>query len=483
MTCSLSDVIAALDDFLVELLLCCGSKAGPLLASSRNIQIGLDHSRGLAPARFGIELDTFQNFAQQLHTGSEGGTARALHFLQELQRQNRRSPPSSGLLAACRHVMACCSGGKVLTFGMNEDGRLGLGDFMDRRRPEEVPWPDHAPQPVQSSCGGGHSALVDAQGGVWTCGITDGRLGRADEQTLAHMPTFRRVEPLWQANIKVRSVSCGWSYTLFLTETGSVYTTQQGTSTVAAGPLGKISGLECVIQISAGNEHALALSDTKRVYAWGSNEESQCLCMPLPSRTLFGASTSHLELPARVVVLNNMLRPAGDEVVGISAGGSHSLAWTQLGSLLTWGSNRWGQLGRYDSFGGLHLCVTTADPVKVASAGNLTTLFLTTEGQVYGMGRSQEGQLGENSTSREIKQPVLVVAQAAEGCKVVDVCAGRGCSFFVLEDGTLAACGCGYNGRLGTGTDLNTRFVISVCGVQLHMRETNQLGDESSFDD
>lgn len=66
------------------------------------------------------------------------------------------------------------------------------------------------------------------------------------------------------------------------------------------------------------------------LYAWGSNLSGQL-------------GLGHREGPQKDPILIKSL--LGVPLVHITAGGQHSAALTQAGFLLTWGSNKYGQLG------------------------------------------------------------------------------------------------------------------------------------------
>lgn len=70
---------------------------------------------------------------------------------------------------------------------------------------------------------------------------------------------------------------------------------------------------EKVVDISCGESHVLALTDKFEVHAWGNNSMGQCGV---------GSSVSPLLRARKVVCLD------GIRIHQISAGTSHSIAWT-----------------------------------------------------------------------------------------------------------------------------------------------------------
>ena len=126
--------------------------------------------------------------------------------------------------------------------------------------------------------------------------------------------------------------------------------------------------------------------------AWGRNEKGQ-----------LGDATSTNRLSPTLVRLDGI---AGD-VSMIAAGAGHSLAITGNGSLYTWGSNEFGQLGRattgsfhstprkVDSFGAIRL--------KMASAGEKFSVVLGVDGSVWCWGQL----LGNVGNGGAVLEPTL----------------------------------------------------------------------------
>ena len=123
------------------------------------------------------------------------------------------------------------------------------------------------------------------------------------------------------------------------------------------------------------------------------------------------------------------------------------------------------------------LCLLAASPqdgattiVKVA-AGASHSLYLTDEGNLYGMGANNNGQLGVSGTDDRLT-PVLIASN------VIDMAAGYTHSLFVKNDGTLWAMGNNDYGQLGNGL----RYVSSLSPVQIATGvKTVAAGETSSF--
>src|ERR1019366_3859528 len=101
-------------------------------------------------------------------------------------------------------------------------------------------------------------------------------------------------------------------------------------------------------------------------------------------------------------------------VIAFSAGEFHSLALTEDGSLWGMGLNNDGQLGlgyihqtnqpQVIVFQGFRYYITS-----IAAGGN-HSLFLKSDGSLWGMGLNNHGQLGQGTYSQTNNSPELIVA-------------------------------------------------------------------------
>ena len=141
-------------------------------------------------------------------------------------------------------------------------------------------------------------------------------------------------------------------------------------------------------QIAAGDWHGLALTESGRIWAWGSNRSHQCGRKP-SSRSSNSQATT---------LLSPMPIPLDVSAEQIAAGRSHSVAIIrETHQVYCWGSTLHGQCGN----------VVRKTPVsphlvdglselgfqKISVAGN-HTLALTTGGRLFSWGDNSEGQLG-----------------------------------------------------------------------------------------
>jgi alpha-tubulin suppressor-like RCC1 family protein len=214
------------------------------------------------------------------------------------------------------------------------------------------------------------------------------------------------------------------------------------------GLLPKIDG------VSAGGTHILAFVKNGNVYAWGNNGDGQ----------LGNNSDEATSTPVQVIKSSDSTPLSG--VTAVSAGGSHSLAIAN-GQVWAWGSNDDGKLGVATSNPqrtAVQVTSLTTAVTKVAAAGGGHSLALMNDKTVMSWGRNTLGQLGRTTTPTT---PGTVVTGTGDLTNVTDIAAGMSHSLFLLGDGTVWACGYNLYGQLGVGTDdtNNRNVAVQVAGL------------------
>lgn len=161
-----------------------------------------------------------------------------------------------------------------------------------------------------------------------------------------------------------------------------------------------------VVKVSCGSHHSLALTSDGEVYAWGYNN-----CGQVGSGT-----TTNQSIPRRVERdLHNTV------VTSISAGQVSSMALTDNGQVYGWGYNGSGQLGLETAGNQLTPCRVTFVPnvcmVQVI-LGNAHTLALTDKGIIYSWGANKYGQLGAGTVD-----PLLSHVQVSTRERIIEIAA------------------------------------------------------------
>ena len=242
------------------------------------------------------------------------------------------------------------------------------------------------------------------------------------------------------------SVSAGDDHSLALTADGAVWSWGWG----ASGQLGhgderrqllpkKVEAFagQRVVAVSAGDSHSLAITADGAVWSWGRGDEGQ----------LGHGVQQDTELPGKIEAL------AGQRVVVVSAGGSHSLAITADGAVWSWGSGDDGRLGHGDTQ--LQLLLKKVEAfagrsVIAVSAGDSHSLAITADGAVWSWGQGGLGALGHGSLQNQL---LLRKIEAFDGQRVVAVSAGGQHSLALAADGAVWSWGLGLGGELGHGDE------------------------------
>jgi alpha-tubulin suppressor-like RCC1 family protein len=184
-----------------------------------------------------------------------------------------------------------------------------------------------------------------------------------------------------------------------------------------------------VIQISAAVSHTLFVKSDSTLWACGGDYDGE-LC-----------DNGSTEQNTPIKITNNVIAAAAG---GNGSSGEFSLYLTSNGNLYGCGANDHGQLGTGST--GTQSYVTLIAPgVRTMAAGVTHILFIKTDGTVWACGSNSYGELG-NSSTKDTAKPVEI-AQNGQS-----VAAGEDFSLLLSTTGTLYAFGNNGDGELGTGT-------------------------------
>ncbi|KAF3847449.1 hypothetical protein F7725_020477 [Dissostichus mawsoni] len=196
---------------------------------------------------------------------------------------------------------------------------------------------------------------------------------------------------------------------------------------------------------SAANE-ALYVTVNDEVFALGTNC-SGCLGL--------GDLQSTIE-PRRIDVL------CGKKIESLSYGtGPHVVIATTDGEVFAWGHNGYSQLGNGTTNHGLTL---PCKRVTEVACGSHHTIALTTDGEVFAWGYNNSGQVGSGSTAN---QPTpRRVSSCLQNKVVVNIACGQLCSMAVLDNGEIYGWGYNCNGQLGLGNNGNQQTPCRIAALQ-----------------
>ena len=171
-------------------------------------------------------------------------------------------------------------------------------------------------------------------------------------------------------------------------------------------------------------------------------------------------------------------------VIQVSAGSEHSLFLKSDGSLWGMGDNTYGQLGIGSTVSGTNIPQQiVAGNVTTISAGAFHSLFRKSDGSLWAMGWNEYGQLGDGTFNNQYFPEQIVSSQVGV------ISAGGHHSLFgeyhePFGPGSLWAMGDNYYGQLGDGTVANTNTpqeILATNGFRVAAVSAVAAGDSHSL--
>jgi alpha-tubulin suppressor-like RCC1 family protein/microcystin-dependent protein len=318
----------------------------------------------------------------------------------------------------------------VWGWGINGSGQLGFGDITSRSTPtqigSDINW-------YKISVGTEHTCFIKTDGSLWSCGAnTYGQLGlgnttkRSSPIQVGSDTTWKEIECNSQETFSIKTNNTLWSWgyntygqlglgdrthrsspvqvgsdttwskisasefhTLAIKNDGTLWSWGYN----AYGQLGlgdrnnrsspvQVGNLSTWSEICAGTHHTLAIKNDGTLWSWGYNSDGQLGVLGIWPNLLASRSS-----PVQVGSNTNWSK--------ISAGWNWSSAIKTTGTLWTWGSNTYGQLGKGNT-------IPRSSPVQVGaltdweniSAKQLSALAKKTNNTLWSWGNNSDGKLG-----------------------------------------------------------------------------------------
>ena len=340
-------------------------------------------------------------------------------------------------------ALALGSDGNLYSWGSDLYGEMGRGDVTYSPQLGKVIMPTDGTKFTQFSAGFVHSLAIGSDGNLYSWGYNNsGQLGNGTTDSSRHGTPSKVAMPAGVT--KFTQISAGNDHSLALDSDGNLYSwgynmygqLGKGNSDFVIEKLTPSKGLMPAdgtkfTQISAGYKHSLALGTDGNVYSWGDNSKSQLGRTP--------ASGTQDSTPRKVNP------PTGVRgFTQVIAGSNHSLALGSDGNLYSWGDNSKGQLGRSASG------TQDGTPGKVTMPGGITitqasaeggylgdfSLALGSDGNLYSWGSNSRGQLGRDISGGFDGQPGMVDFPAKPTPTGIKFGATAGTSLTGNKDGT-----------------------------------------------
>ncbi len=356
---------------------------------------------------------------------------------------------SSGVAAIAtgrQHTCALTSTGGVKCWGNNVYGQLGDNSAMLRLTAVDVS--ELSTDVAAIATGRQHACALTSSGGAkcWA----DNSFGQLGDGSTTQRLTAVDVSGLSSG---VAAIATGNQHTCALTIAGGIKcwganfsgqlgdgsTTQRLTAVDASGLTGGVAAI-------ATGGATCALTSAGGVKCWGDNTFGQ-----------IGDGTTTQRLTAVDVI------GLTSGVAAIAAGGSHTCALTSAGGVKCWGYNIRGQLGDNSTTQRLiavNVSGLTSGVVAIA-AGFQHTCALTSAGGIKCWGSNDDGQLGDNSTTRRltaVNVSGLTSGVAAIAAGFVHTCA-------MTSAGGVKCWGNNGSGQLGDNSTTQRLTAVDVSGL------------------
>jgi alpha-tubulin suppressor-like RCC1 family protein len=289
-------------------------------------------------------------------------------------------------------VRAVAAGGGSQAIALRTDGTVwawGYGGSVTCDFGATLPVPVQiggAAGIVAISTGDAHTLLLRNDGVVLAFGCNDsGQLGRAGTAAAASAVVVTGLPP-------ITAVAAGGALSLALDASGTVWSWGRGALGDSSGLFAprntpaQIAGLTGVTAIAAASDHALALRSNGSVWAWGSN---------VHGKLGLGSNAANQFTPVATGLTTG--------ITAIAAGGDNSMALRSDGVVLVVGINETAQLGvASPGFSNAWFPVAgVANAVAIAAGAQTATshLFaLRVDGSVIGWGWNRFGEVGRGTT-------------------------------------------------------------------------------------
>ena len=387
------------------------------------------------------------------------------------------------------HTLVLTSNGRVISFGRNQQGQLGIGSITAYNA-----WPSFilsesgvieiidnylpiAENIVDVASGYLSSVLVTETGKVFTWGTNDfGSLGNNNTVSVHMNPTEITGNFTLASNdkiIKVFASENGSSYAA-ISELGKVfvwgYNAYGNLGDYTTNDLALPKDITSYFSISVGDyitdivfapSHTIALSNNGYVFTWGNNDMGQ----------LGNASMTSYYYPQNIT--SRFSLGVGEEVVKVSAGLEFSAALTNEGRLFMWGSREIGQLADAP---GTTKVITPSDRTSLLGlsvgetivdfdSGFNHTLVLTSLNNVIGFGSNNYGQIGNLETASSSLPYNMTTNLNLSGDTVVELNAGTGSTVIITDNNRIIAFGnSNYNLTIPTTptpTDITSNYSLN----------------------
>ncbi|MBQ2938059.1 MAG: cadherin-like beta sandwich domain-containing protein [Clostridia bacterium] len=398
------------------------------------------------------------------------------------------------VIGGSNHFVALKSDGTVWSWGSNTYGQLGLGDNTNRSEPTQI---QGMTDVIDIAAGNNNTMILKSDGTVWATGWNN--YGQLGDGSITDSNIFVQVKGSngegYLQNIKSITITEGWenvttSSFYALTESGKVYAWGSN----EYGQLGinstdsnthrypeEMQGVTDIIKIDAGAGYLAMLDSNGSIWGVGDNCVGE---LGVNNQTNYALPVQMLDTDGSILY----------DVKDISAGGHQTLLIKSDNTAWGVGYNAFGNLG----IGNNTACITTITPLINADGEQMTNVkniysesdatYITVNGEkgMYVTGENRYGGLfTEDTTDRnayehvEIDKDILMVAATKfrywSGSTQYSFQTG----LIVDTNGNIYTVGYNQNGEMGNGIILNSTTPINMSTPGLNVRNEYIKIDEN----
>jgi len=337
------------------------------------------------------------------------------------------------------HSFIISQNGAVFGSGSNKDGQLGVGNYTRSfSTPQEIKFDQKI---KQIATGINHSLFLDENGVVYSCGNNyHSQLGLGNNNKKTKPRNLPQI--IEKFHEPIVEICCSSISSLFRGISGKVYGCgcQLGLNYYndQPFPIEIPTKDEKIGQISASIKHAILLTITHKILVFGSNSYG---------RIGFSSENKYIKYPTET-----LLSKKNEKINQIKCGYDFSLFLDSEGKLFGCGRNDNFQLG-FDSNGKTQFSIVEINTnqqkiSKILSVGAFHSFVLNEKNEIFCFGSNSDGQLGlqdssiKNSTFRKFEFHSKIIQIESIGVH----------TFFLSQNGEIFSCGYNNYGQLCLGT-------------------------------
>ena len=363
--------------------------------------------------------------------------------------------------------------GKVYTFGYYGDYRTA--NTVHSNKPVEIQ--DLYKTELVAASEGGHTAIVDWDGNVYTVGLNDyGQLGLKDTTTRSKFEKIGELEISCEPARITLNVGESKDISLALSSSFNLKNNKQ-----TSGEVNKTIENETIASLAGNTVTGNAIGKTM---------------LNATYEGIIGTLNTQIQKFNKNVEVE-VLPKDGKVTPKVEAGDGFTIELKADGTVWSHGQNQYGQLGvgdtnSYNEPQKVKIIKNTIknedgsktdieDTIKDISVGNYQVLALGQTGKVYAWGYGENGQLGIGSGYNHESPVVVTDIYRKQLQDIVKVEAGENVSFAITSKGKVYAWGNGYSSRAQlldlpeNAVDITSKYVLTGDGKVYNISTKEQL--------